>query len=105
MGRTVISTETAEYEERVKRNVESAVQTAGFGGWVCQSGPLTVGCIARISSVLQTPPEAWFPEGELSATAEAVRGAGERSASARTDRHPGMHKFELAPRAQFLLGR
>lgn len=104
MGRTVNDTGTKEYQARVQRNVEEAVQAAGFGGWVCQSGPLTVECIARISAVIGIDPETWFPAGVLgaTATAEVVRAEPEHSASAQTDRRPGMRRFGLTPRARFL---
>lgn len=104
MGREVNSIEPADYAAQVKRNVEAAIHEAGFPGYY-QPGTITMSCLARISAVLGEDPHAWFPPDQLASTEGAAQPVRGRSASTRTGRRPGTHKFALAPRAQFLIGR
>lgn len=71
-GRQVTANSAVEYAAKVQRNAEKAVQRAGFGGWVCGSGPLTVECMARIAAVLQENPGDWFPP-EFGVSAQGAR--------------------------------
>lgn len=82
----------AEYAAEVQKNVEAAIHAAGFPGYY-QPGALTVECLARISAAIGVPEfEGWFPSDD------AALGS-ERSASARTDRHPAPRRSSRARRS------
>lgn len=95
MGRKVDNRGAAEYAAMVQKNVEEAVQQAGFDGWVCQSGPLTIECLARVSAVLDVNFEEFFPTDDL-------RHASARSASQQTGTPPVRHRSGQAHQPRWL---
>lgn len=95
MGRKVNNRGAAEYAARVQKNVEDAVQHAGFDGWVCQSGPLTIECLARVSAVLNVNFDEFFPRGDL-------RHGSARSASQQTGTPPVRHRSGQAHQSRWL---